>query len=228
MRRSSRSSALRFLLYYPVEPDALGIVYAVLAYVGHFALLAALPVGLIVVPLACIVRRRAVVTAVAVLLAGASLALLVVDGNVFAEQRYHLTPLTVALFETPTWVFIALIGVFALTFEALLAGYVWRWVERQACAGRPRAGGRAGSLLARRAGHPHLGRCDRPHAGDPAHALSAGLLSDSRQAHAGSLGAGGPGRRRAPAQPAPGGRRRRRASCAIRYDRCSARRCSRP
>jgi membrane-anchored protein YejM (alkaline phosphatase superfamily) len=129
---------LRFLASYSFTTDALGIAYGVLAYVSHFALLAALPVFLLVVPVACVVRHRGAITALAVLLSGLSLTLLVVDSNVFAEQRYHLTPLMAALFEPATWIFIGLIGCFALIFEGLLAGYVWRWVEA-----RPARGGRA-------------------------------------------------------------------------------------
>jgi hypothetical protein len=130
--------SLRFLASYPFTGDALGAVYGVLAWLGHFALLAALPAGLLLVPLAALLPRRAPVTAAAVLLYGIALALLVVDTNVFAAQRYHLTPLTAVLFEPSTWAFVALIAVFALAFEALLAGYVRRWVE-----GAPARGGRA-------------------------------------------------------------------------------------
>ncbi len=127
---------LRFLSTYAAGGDALGLVYAVLAFVGHFALLAALPVGLVVVPLLLVLPRRAWVTATAVLLASLVLTLLVVDGNVFAGQRYHLTPLTAILFESRTWFLVGVIGVFALLFESLLSGYVWQWVQ-----GAPRRGG---------------------------------------------------------------------------------------
>ncbi len=131
-------AGLRFLFFYPGSSDPLGTVYAVLAYVGHFSALAALPVGLVVVPLALLTGRRAWVSAVAALLMALALTLLLVDANVFAGQRYHLTPLTAVLFETRTWVFVGIIGVIALAFEALLAGYVWRWVEAA-----PARGGRA-------------------------------------------------------------------------------------
>ncbi|MCC7259059.1 MAG: DUF3413 domain-containing protein [Gammaproteobacteria bacterium] len=127
---------LRFLAGYPFPDDVLGLAYLVLAFVGHFALLAALPIGLVVVPLVLLVPRPWLVTAVAVALEALVLTLLVVDGNVFAEQRYHLTPLVAMLFETATWVFVVLIAVFALLFQALLAGYVNRWV-----AGAPARGG---------------------------------------------------------------------------------------
>lgn len=131
---------LRYLVGYPWERDLLGLIYLALAFVGHFALLAALPVGLLVVPLILVLPRRGPVTTLAVTLAAASLTLLAVDGNVFAGQRYHLTPLIAVLFEPATWILVALIGVFALLFEALLAGYVRRWVEARR--------GRGGVLLA--------------------------------------------------------------------------------
>jgi len=120
---------LRFLGSYPFSADLLGAAYGVLAWIGHFALLGALPVGLLLVPLVLLVPRRAVVTTVGVVVFGLALALLVVDTNVFAEQRYHVTLLTAVLFEPATWAFVALIAGFALVFEALLAGYAWRWVE---------------------------------------------------------------------------------------------------
>jgi hypothetical protein len=128
---------LRFLVSYSPDRDALGLVYALTAYIGHFALLAALPVGLVVVPLAVLTGARRAVSAAAVVLMGAALTLLTVDANVFAEQRYHLTPLTAMLFETRTWVFVAIIGFFALAFEALLAGYAWRWVDARRARGGP-------------------------------------------------------------------------------------------
>lgn len=128
---------LRYLAAYPWDTDALGVVYAALTFIGHFALLAALPTLLIVVPVALLTGRRAWVSALAVVLMSAGLTLLVVDTNVFAEQRYHLTLLTALLFEARTWIFVGIIGVVALAFEALLAGYVWRWVD-----GRPARGGR--------------------------------------------------------------------------------------
>ncbi|MCK6372197.1 MAG: DUF3413 domain-containing protein, partial [Gammaproteobacteria bacterium] len=79
--------------------------------------------------------RRAATSAIAVPLMAAVLTVLLVDANVFAEQRYHLTALTVALFETQTWVFIGVIALIALGFQALLAGYAWRWVQGSAARG---------------------------------------------------------------------------------------------
>jgi hypothetical protein len=128
---------LRFLWGYPLQWDLLGAVYGVLAFVGHFALLAALPVGLCVVPLIVILPRKWPVTVVAVLLGALALTLLVVDGNVFAEHRYHLTPLVALLFEPVTWVLVGIIACMAVAFEALLAGFVRRRLQRN-----PPRGGR--------------------------------------------------------------------------------------
>ncbi|MBW7931644.1 MAG: DUF3413 domain-containing protein, partial [Gammaproteobacteria bacterium] len=95
---------LRFMVFAPWPADTLGLVYTLLAYIGHFALLALLPALLIVMPLALLLPWRALVVGVAVLLAAAEATLLMVDGNVFAGQRYHLTWLTAMLFERSTWV----------------------------------------------------------------------------------------------------------------------------
>lgn len=147
-------AGLRFLLLAPVSGDALGLAYTALAFIGHFALLAALPIGVVAVPLAVLVPRRAVVMPAAVLLAAAGITLLVVDGNVFASQRYHLTPLTAVLFESSTWILVALIGIVALAFEAMLAGAVRRWVEgAQARRGRLLAVALCGAWLGSQAIH---------------------------------------------------------------------------
>lgn len=128
---------LRFMVFAPWPADTLGLVYTLLAYIGHFALLALLPALLIVMPLALLLPWRALVVGVAVLLAAAEATLLMVDGNVFAGQRYHLTWLTAMLFERSTWVLVGVIGLAALAFEGMLAGVVRGWVEA-----RPARGGR--------------------------------------------------------------------------------------
>jgi membrane-anchored protein YejM (alkaline phosphatase superfamily) len=130
-------AGVRFLWLFPFSPDALGLSYVVLTFAGHFALLAALPVGLIVLPLLLIAPRRGLIMPLAVVLSALGLTLLVVDGNVFAEQRYHLTPLTAVLFEASTWLLVGIIGITALMLEAVLGQAVWRWVDGN----RPRHGG---------------------------------------------------------------------------------------
>jgi len=133
---------LRFMAFAPWPADALGLGYTVLAYVGHFALLALLPALLVVIPLTLLLPWRPLIVGLAVLLAAAEATLLMVDGNVFATQRYHVTWLTAVLFERSTWILVGVIGVSALAFEALLAGVVRGWVE-----GRPSRGGRWVALV---------------------------------------------------------------------------------
>lgn len=134
---------LRYLIGYDFPGDPLGVVYTPLAYVGHFVTLGILPV-LLTLPVLLAWPRRWLVMGLMVLLSAALGTALVVDGNVFAEHRYHLTPLTVAIFAPSTWVFIALMGLMALVFEALLAGAVWNWVTAR----RNRHGVLVGLVLA--------------------------------------------------------------------------------
>jgi len=126
---------LRYLFYYDLPADSLGASYTVLAYTGHYASLGLLTV-LPVLPLIALWPRRALAVVPAVLLGTALVTLLMVDANVFAEHRYHLTVLTVAIFAPATWAFIAVIGGIALVFQFILAASVSRWV-----AGARRRGG---------------------------------------------------------------------------------------
>ena len=134
----------RYLLIYQFPPDALGTAYALLASVGQFAVLACVPILLVASLVILLWPRRAAVMAVSVAVAAVSLTLLVLDTNVFAQYRFHLTRLTMALFETGTWVFAGLLLAILLAFQAMLAGSLWRWL-----AAAPSRGGRAlGALLA--------------------------------------------------------------------------------
>jgi hypothetical protein len=128
---------LRYLFLYQWPDTALGVVYPPLAMLGNFTLLLALAMALALGPLVAVVPRRRAVTVVAVVVAAAALALLVLDSNVFAERRLHLSLLVAVLFEPATWIAAALIFAIALAFEAMLAAQLWRWL-----AARPAAGGR--------------------------------------------------------------------------------------
>src|SRR5215813_14100603 len=112
---------VRYLWLYDWPSDAIGIVYPLLAFVGHSALLA---FAFVFLPAACLIavwpNRRAVV-GLAVFTAAVMLTFLFLDANVFAEHRYHLDPLTAALFEPVTWLVAGLQLVIMLVFESLLA-----------------------------------------------------------------------------------------------------------
>lgn len=145
---------LRYLLGYEWPGSWIGILYAPVTMIGNFALLLAIALALTAGPVIAIRPRRRVAMAIAVLLAALVLALLVLDTNVFAERRMHLTLLVAVLFEPVTWIAAALVFAVALLFESVLAGMIWR-----ALAARPRAGGRflaallAGCWLASQVAH---------------------------------------------------------------------------
>ncbi len=79
---------------------------------------------------------------VAVIAAALMLALLVLDTNVYAERRMHLSLLVAVLFEPATWIAAALVLAVALLFEAVFAGMLWRWLEA-----RPQRGGRSVAMV---------------------------------------------------------------------------------
>lgn len=135
---------LRYLLIYDWPESVPGIAYPPLAMLGNFALLLALAMTVALGPLIALGPLRRTVMTVAVIVAALVLALLVLDTNVYAERRMHLSLLVAVLFEPVTWIAAALVFAVALAFEATLARKLWRWLER-----RPAAGGRlVGAALA--------------------------------------------------------------------------------
>ncbi|MDH3511343.1 MAG: DUF3413 domain-containing protein [Gammaproteobacteria bacterium] len=129
--------AQRYLWYYPFPDDWSGLVYVGLAFVGQFALLASIPLFLVLTPVVLLLPSRWLVQTVAVLLASVGLSLLFLDTNVFAEQRFHLSRLVMELFEWFTWAMLGVFFVIILFFQSMLAGIIWR---NFAIAPRPRGG----------------------------------------------------------------------------------------
>jgi membrane-anchored protein YejM (alkaline phosphatase superfamily) len=116
----------RYLWYYPFPDDWPGLVYVGLVLVGQFAVLAGIPLVLILTPVVLMLPSRRLVRTIGVLLASVGLSLLFLDTNVFAEQRFHLSRLVMELFEWFTWVMLAVIFIIILFFQSMLAGIVWR------------------------------------------------------------------------------------------------------
>ncbi|MDP6674587.1 MAG: DUF3413 domain-containing protein [Gammaproteobacteria bacterium] len=129
--------AQRYLWLYHFPGDGIGIVYAVLTFVGHLTLLAVVPMFIVLLPFVIVLRARRLVMALGVVIAACGLSLLFLDTNVFAEHRFHLGALTASLFEVSTWVFSGILLVIFLAFEAMLAGIVW---QNFALADGPRRG----------------------------------------------------------------------------------------
>jgi len=119
----------RYLLAFGMPASGIAFVYMVLAFVAQFALLGFLPMLLLLGPVALILPRKVVVMGLGALLAAACLALLVLDTNIFVKYHYHLSRLTVEIFETSTWIFTGVIFAVVLAFQAMLAINVWRWVS---------------------------------------------------------------------------------------------------
>ncbi|MEZ5562466.1 MAG: DUF3413 domain-containing protein [Gammaproteobacteria bacterium] len=119
---------LRYLFAFGLPDSGMAMAYVALAFVGQFALLGFLPLMLLLGSVALLVPRKGLLMAIGVPLAAAGLTILVLDTNVFAEYRYHMSALTAQIFETSTWIFAGIIFGVALLFETLLAGNVWQRV----------------------------------------------------------------------------------------------------
>ncbi len=120
--------ALRYLPAWSWPDSAVAAAYVPLAMLGQMTLLAVVLPFLVVGPLIAVWPARRVVMPVAVLIVTLGLVLLVVDTNLFVERRFHLSLFTAVLFDTATWVFVGIVFVIALAFEALLAGTLHRWL----------------------------------------------------------------------------------------------------
>jgi len=116
---------LRYLVDYPWPHEGIARLYTLLAYLSHFAVLGLAPWLLVVLPLALLVPSRGLVVAVSVALGAATLAAVLVDSLVFAEDRFHLSVLALAILGWSTWGFaLVYLGIF-LALCALLARSTW-------------------------------------------------------------------------------------------------------
>ena len=117
---------LRYLWLYVRLSPTVAWVYAPLAYLGHIAVLAYLPIFLFVLPLILLLPRPRVVVPLGVGLASAAAGFLMLDSLVFAENRYHLNILTATLLGPHTWLFLGIYFALGLAIEGMLARAVWQ------------------------------------------------------------------------------------------------------
>jgi len=115
----------RYLLAFGAPESGVAFIYVALAFVGQFAVLGFLPMMLLLGPTAVVLPRKGLVMTLGVLLAAIGLTILVLDTNIFAEYRYHLSRLTVEIFEASTWWFAGIIFAVVLAFQSMLAGNIW-------------------------------------------------------------------------------------------------------
>lgn len=136
---------LRYFGQFGTPESLLAGLYAVLAGFAHFSLLSIVPMFLLVGGAVASGVRWPSVRVLAVLVAAASIALLVLDANTFAERRFHLSAFTVALFQPVTWVFTVVVLLIAAVFQWVLADAVRGFVVRRPAS----AGGRiVGAVVA--------------------------------------------------------------------------------
>ncbi len=128
---------LRYLVLYQWPDSAAGILYPPLAMLGNFSLVTAFVMVVLCGGLLAFGPLRRTVMTVAVIAAALMLALLVLDTQVFAERRMHLSFLVAVLFEPATWIASAMVLAVAILFESMFAGILGRWL-----AARPARGGR--------------------------------------------------------------------------------------
>lgn len=119
----------RYLWAFGTPESGIALFYVVLASVGQFALLGFLPLMILLGPVALVLPRKPVVMGAGVLLMAAGVTILLLDTNIFAQYRYHLSRLTVEIFETSTWAFAGFMFVVLTLFQSMLAGNIWRRVQ---------------------------------------------------------------------------------------------------
>jgi hypothetical protein len=115
--------------------SGIAVVYVALAFVAQFAILGFIPLMLLLAPLALLLPRKRVIIPVGVMFAAVGLSIIILDTNIFAQYRYHLNGMTIAIFETSTWVFTGVIFVVLLGFQFMLADLVWKRVSARRNAG---------------------------------------------------------------------------------------------
>lgn len=119
---------LRYVLAFGAPESGLAGLYMMTAYLGHFATLGFLPLMLLLGPLALLLPARRLIISCAVLLVALMLTLIVLDTNIFVQYRYHISRLTVEIFDMSTWIFAGGLFVVLLIFQSLLAVNVWQRV----------------------------------------------------------------------------------------------------
>ncbi|HET6564976.1 MAG TPA: DUF3413 domain-containing protein [Xanthomonadales bacterium] len=120
---------LRYFQGFTPGDTALSWLYLVLVYPAHHVLLAILPLFLVLTPVALMWPSKRVATTLAVILFALMIALITLDSLLWSQSRFHLNGLTMQILGWSSWLFAGVILLIALFFEALLAGWAWRWVE---------------------------------------------------------------------------------------------------
>ena len=114
-----------------------GWAYSTIAYLGHLAVLAYVPLILVLAPMAILFPWAPLLLPLGVLVSAAGLSVALLDSLLFVQNRYHLSVVTFTLFDTQTFVFLGIYFVVGLALESMLAARIW---ERAALLSQGRAG----------------------------------------------------------------------------------------
>jgi membrane-anchored protein YejM (alkaline phosphatase superfamily) len=121
---------LRYLWYYSALTPSTAWLYAIVAYVGHLSVLACLPLLLLLFPVMMLIPQPRVILPFGVVLASAGFSFLLLDSLVFAENRYHLSLLTLTMLAPQTWAFLGFYFLLGAAIETMLAVWLWRRTAR--------------------------------------------------------------------------------------------------
>jgi uncharacterized protein len=102
-----------------------GWTYSAIAYLGHLAVLAYVPLVIVLVPVAMLIRPR-VVLSLGVLLTATGMSVALLDSLFFLQNRYHLSVVTFALLDPQTFAFLGLYVVVGAVLEGMLASRIWQ------------------------------------------------------------------------------------------------------
>jgi uncharacterized protein len=117
---------MRYFFAFALPDSELALIYMILASLSQFAILGTLPLLILSLPLILIFPYRLLVSLLGISVGAIAITLLILDTNIFDQYRYHMSALTVSIFETSTWILAGIIFISMLAFQALLAGLVWR------------------------------------------------------------------------------------------------------
>ncbi len=132
---------VHYLWYYSAPAAPMAWMYVLVATVGHWTALAYIPFLLVLAPASLLVPWPRAILPLGVAVASLGVTITLLDSLLFAENRYHLSLLTLSLLAPSTWAFAGLYFLLSIVIEAVLAAWVW-W----RCAAPPQR--RVGGYLA--------------------------------------------------------------------------------
>lgn len=111
----------------PIPKGILGSSYAIIAWASHLGLIALIVWSVIILPLTVLIPARKVILPVTVIAAAAVLAGILMDTQVYSQNRFHLSPLILQILEPSTFAFGAVYLVIFAGFFTVLSNRMSEW-----------------------------------------------------------------------------------------------------